>query len=90
MVRIIIGTLLEVGSGKEIRRHPADFAAKDRTKAGKTVPGNGLYCIKYIIKLFYIIFRLKYNLSAGSVERYFCKKVFFWKNFENFRQKLSK
>ena len=44
MVRILVGTLLEVGSGK---RKPADIMEiiekKDRSYAGKTVPGQGLY-----------------------------------------------
>ncbi|MFC0190538.1 tRNA pseudouridine(38-40) synthase TruA [Fictibacillus aquaticus] len=44
MVRIIIGTLLEVGQGKIA---PADIPvllkAKDRTKTGKTAPAHGLY-----------------------------------------------
>jgi len=43
MVRIIAGTLLEVGTGK---KQPADVAAilgqKDRTKAGITAPAKGL------------------------------------------------
>lgn len=43
MIRIIIGTLLEVGNE---RRHPQDIErilkVKDRRKAGPTVPGNGL------------------------------------------------
>lgn len=47
MVRIIVGTLLEVGAGK---RNPEDILqiinAKDRTKAGKTAPGHGLYLYK--------------------------------------------
>ncbi|MEH7223745.1 tRNA pseudouridine(38-40) synthase TruA [Bacillus sp. JJ1566] len=44
MVRIIVGTLLEVGSGqKEARRIPSILSAKDRSLAGKTAPGQGLY-----------------------------------------------
>ena len=43
MVRIIVGTLLEVGYGKRL---PQDIKtileAKDRTKAGKTMPAKGL------------------------------------------------
>jgi tRNA pseudouridine38-40 synthase len=44
MVRILVGTLLEVGNG----RRAADtmqglLASKDRTLAGKTAPGHGLY-----------------------------------------------
>ncbi|XJZ27471.1 tRNA pseudouridine(38-40) synthase TruA [Bacillota bacterium Lsc_1132] len=44
MVRILVGTLLEVGSGE---RRPEDIAAilaqRDRTIAGKTAPARGLY-----------------------------------------------
>ncbi|MEH7112804.1 tRNA pseudouridine(38-40) synthase TruA [Neobacillus niacini] len=44
MVRILVGTLLEVGSGK---RKPPEIVEilekKDRSYAGKTVPGQGLY-----------------------------------------------
>jgi tRNA pseudouridine38-40 synthase len=44
MVRIIAGTLIEVGSG---RYRPEDIpkmlAARDRTASGKTAPANGLY-----------------------------------------------
>ena len=47
MVRILVGTLLEVGTG----RRPADsmkqlLAEQDRTLAGKTAPGHGLYLWK--------------------------------------------
>lgn len=49
MVRIIVGTLLEVGSG---RKEPAAIQTilgqKDRTHAGKTVPGHGLYLWKVV------------------------------------------
>ena len=44
MVRIIAGTLLEIGFG---RRDPAEIAgaiaAKDRTQVGHTAPPSGLY-----------------------------------------------
>jgi tRNA pseudouridine38-40 synthase len=44
MVRILVGTLIEVGSGE---RSPEDIpvilAQKDRTQSGKTAPGHGLY-----------------------------------------------
>ncbi|WP_078551199.1 tRNA pseudouridine(38-40) synthase TruA [Bacillus alkalicellulosilyticus] len=44
MVRIIVGTLLEVGRGK---REPEDIKsileAQNRKRAGKTAPGHGLY-----------------------------------------------
>lgn len=47
MVRIIVGTLLDVGSGKiEPEKIPEIFAAKDRTRAGKTISPNGLYLWK--------------------------------------------
>jgi tRNA pseudouridine38-40 synthase len=44
MVRILVGTLLEVGSGE---RQPSEIQEvlekKDRRRAGKTAPGHGLY-----------------------------------------------
>ncbi|MGG5254638.1 tRNA pseudouridine(38-40) synthase TruA [Neobacillus sp. SM06] len=47
MVRILVGTLLEVGAGE---RQPQDIAEilaqKDRTVAGKTAPARGLYLWK--------------------------------------------
>jgi tRNA pseudouridine38-40 synthase len=47
MVRIMVGTLLEVGQGY---RKPEEIVAileqQDRTRAGKTAPGNGLYLWK--------------------------------------------
>ncbi|KZN96932.1 MAG: tRNA pseudouridine(38-40) synthase TruA [Bacillaceae bacterium] len=47
MVRILVGTLIEVGEGK---RKPEEIkqiiAAKDRSRAGKTVSGCGLYLWK--------------------------------------------
>lgn len=47
MVRIISGTLLEVGLGKI---KPEDISSiiesKDRTKAGKTLPAHGLYLLQ--------------------------------------------
>ena len=44
MVRILVGTVLEVGAGKrKAEEIPAILEAKDRTLAGKTVPGHGLY-----------------------------------------------
>ncbi|MFD1708079.1 tRNA pseudouridine(38-40) synthase TruA [Siminovitchia sediminis] len=44
MVRIITGTLLDVGSGKlDAGMLPGILAAKDRTLAGKTAPAEGLY-----------------------------------------------
>ncbi|MDT8862258.1 tRNA pseudouridine(38-40) synthase TruA [Alkalihalobacillus sp. MEB130] len=47
MVRIIVGTLLEIGAGKRASEElAAILLAKDRTKAGKTAPGNGLFLWK--------------------------------------------
>lgn len=47
MVRILVGTLLEIGSGE---RKPEDIqkilTEKDRRAAGKTAPANGLYLWK--------------------------------------------
>ena len=47
MVRILVGTLLDVGIGK---RRPEEMkeilTANDRTKAGRTAPGHGLYLWK--------------------------------------------
>lgn len=44
MVRILVGTLLEVGAGK---KKPSDIPVilgkKDRSEAGRTAPGHGLY-----------------------------------------------
>ena len=47
MVRIISGTLVEIGQGK---LKPEDIKeiinSQDRTKAGKTLPPHGLYLVK--------------------------------------------
>jgi tRNA pseudouridine38-40 synthase len=44
MVRIIAGTLVEVGLGKiDAEAMPEILAARDRTKAGGTAPPHGLY-----------------------------------------------
>ncbi|SFF00311.1 tRNA pseudouridine(38-40) synthase TruA [Alteribacillus iranensis] len=50
MVRIMVGTLLEVGRGKKAPHDISELlAARDRGKAGKTVPGHGLFLaeVKY-------------------------------------------
>lgn len=50
MVRIIVGTLYEVGTGKRTAESIYEILeAKDRTKAGKTAPAEGLYlkAVKY-------------------------------------------
>ena len=47
MVRIIAGTLVDVGLGKiDPESIPEIIDAKDRTKAGKTLPPYGLYLVK--------------------------------------------
>ncbi|MFJ8237363.1 tRNA pseudouridine(38-40) synthase TruA [Ureibacillus sp. NPDC094379] len=47
MVRIIAGTLWDVGIGKrEASSLKSTIAAKDRSKAGKTAPAHGLYLEK--------------------------------------------
>lgn len=44
MVRILVGTLLQVGNGVvKVEEVSHMLAAKDRTKAGKTAPPEGLY-----------------------------------------------
>ncbi len=46
MVRKIVGTLLEVGKGKLTAEDiPRIFEARDRTKAGPTLPARGLFLI---------------------------------------------
>jgi tRNA pseudouridine38-40 synthase len=55
MVRAIVGTLLDVGTGKiSLREFQEIIDAKDRKKAGMNVPADGLYLIsvKYPKKLF--------------------------------------
>ena len=48
MVRIIVGTLLEVGQGKrEPESMPDILAAGDRAAAGATAPAHGLTLMKY-------------------------------------------
>ncbi len=47
MVRNIVGTLLQVGTGKQNPEWVADvLAARKRSKAGITAPANGLYLVK--------------------------------------------
>ena len=47
MVRIIAGTLVEVGLGKiKSEEIPEIINSKDRTKAGKTLPPYALYLVK--------------------------------------------
>ncbi len=48
MVRILVGTLLEVGQGKRAARDmPAIVAAKERSKAGALAPAQGL-CLETV------------------------------------------
>lgn len=47
MVRNIVGILLEISAGKrDIRDIPLIFEARDRKKAGKAVPPEGLFLVK--------------------------------------------
>ncbi len=47
MVRIISGTLVDVGLGKiEAEDIPSVIESKDRSKAGKTLPAHGLYLVE--------------------------------------------
>ena len=47
MVRIISGTLVDVGLGKiKPEEIPNIIQSKDRNKAGKTLPAHGLYLVE--------------------------------------------
>ncbi len=47
MVRIISGTLVDVGLGKiNPENIPEIIDAKDRNRAGKTLPAHALYLVK--------------------------------------------
>ena len=47
MVRIISGTIVDVGLGKiNPEDIPEIIESKDRTRAGKTLPAHGLYLVK--------------------------------------------
>ena len=46
-VRIMVGTLIEIGKGKIKSKELAEIiSSKDRTRAGPTVPAHGLYLMK--------------------------------------------
>ncbi|HDQ00706.1 MAG TPA: tRNA pseudouridine(38-40) synthase TruA [bacterium] len=48
MVRIIVGTMIDVGRGfTEVEKIPEILAAKDRKKSGQTVPAKGL-CLEKV------------------------------------------
>ncbi len=47
MLRIIAGTIVDVGLGKiKPEEIPQIIESKDRTKAGKTLPAEGLYLVE--------------------------------------------
>jgi tRNA pseudouridine38-40 synthase len=47
MVRIIVGTLVQVGRGVESESWPGEvLAARDRTRAGQTAPPQGLFLVR--------------------------------------------
>ena len=47
MVRVLAGTLLEVGSGRrEPEQAAAMLAARDRRAAGPTAPSHGLFLVE--------------------------------------------
>ena len=49
MVRAIVGTLINVGNGKlSLEEFKNIIASKNRSKAGTSVPGNGLYLTKIV------------------------------------------
>lgn len=49
MVRIIIGTILEIGEGKKkLNEIDEIFKSKDRKRAGRTLPAKGLYLVEVI------------------------------------------
>lgn len=66
MVRNIVGTLLEVGSGKRLSADVATIlAAKDRTRAGATAPAEGLM----LVEVFYDVIPDVREVLGGRGER---------------------
>ena len=62
MVRIIVGTLIEVGSGTISPQSMKDILeARDRTHAGKTVEAKGLFYIGPEYAPSFKIYKPKYN-----------------------------
>ena len=62
MVRIIVGTLIEVGSGTIRPEKIKDILdSRDRTQAGKTVEAKGLFYIGPEYDSSFKIFKPKYN-----------------------------
>lgn len=60
MVRILVGTLLEIGQGKRpVHDFPRILAAKDRQEVRATAPASGLY----LYRVFYQDLPLKYRLD---------------------------
>jgi tRNA pseudouridine38-40 synthase len=60
MVRILVGTLLEIGSGKRpVHDLPRVIAAKDRQEVRSTAPASGLY----LYQVFYDEVPDKYRLD---------------------------
>jgi tRNA pseudouridine38-40 synthase len=46
MVRILVGTLVDVGEGRlQASQIPEILASRDRTRAGQTAPPQGLYLV---------------------------------------------
>lgn len=59
MIRIITGTLVDIGTGKIQGRNLGDIiASEDRNLAGKTLPAHGLYFVRAYYSLFPDIDRL--------------------------------
>jgi tRNA pseudouridine38-40 synthase len=47
MVRILVGTLVDVGEGRRTPSHILEIIeSKDRTQAGRTAPAHGLYLLE--------------------------------------------